>query len=228
MRVLITGHSSGLGKSLANKFISESHEVYGISRSTNPDVQEELICDFSKPHDLQKQISKFFQSLEKVDYVFLNAGILGKIEKVKNNTVDSLLNTININFISNKIIIDCLYKTEKMPKHAIIGISSGAALKPKYGWSEYCISKSCFKMLFESYAVEDDSNYFYSLAPGVIKTRMQNQIKNVNHKNIPSVKKFHDMYDTMDGPDKVAQKIYDFLPSLESFKSGDYIDIRNF
>jgi NAD(P)-dependent dehydrogenase (short-subunit alcohol dehydrogenase family) len=53
MRILITGHTSGLGKYLFGKYIKEGHQVFGASRLTGLDLTHDtkaaielgLICD---------------------------------------------------------------------------------------------------------------------------------------------------------------------------------------
>lgn len=228
MNILITGHSSGLGKSLAEKFFLESHNVYGISKSKGEHAKEELICDFSQPDLLSDKIEDFIKNLDRIDYIFLNAGKLGQIKKIEDSDVQSLMDIFSINLLPNKILIDRLLKNKKMPTKSVIAISSGAALKPKYGWFEYCVSKSALKMLIDSYAIENPELCFYSLAPGLIKTKMQKQIKQIDPIAIPSVEKFHQLYDKMDSPKSVAEKIYNFLPRFADFPSGEFIDLRNY
>ena len=53
MRILITGHTSGLGKYLFDKYIEEGHQVFGASRLTDLDLTQDtkaavelgLLCD---------------------------------------------------------------------------------------------------------------------------------------------------------------------------------------
>ena len=225
MRVLITGHSSGFGYALSKMFMEKSHEVFGISRSPSDCSSKEMICDLSKIDNLEENLTSFLVDMGHVDYVFLNAGILGEIREVDKSDIDSLNKIMNVNFVSNKILIDTLIKNNTKPA-TVIAISSGAALAPKYGWFEYCVSKAAQKMLIESYAVENNDIKFYCLAPGIVKTAMQEKIKKVDSVLYPSVKKFHDMYDKMPSPEATAYKIYKFLPQLQNFKSGEFIDMR--
>tara|TARA_R110002124_G_scaffold74180_1_gene199100 strand:- start:424 stop:1116 length:693 start_codon:yes stop_codon:yes gene_type:complete len=226
MRVLITGHSSGLGYALSKKFKEEFHEVIGISRSPSDCADSEMICDLSKHDNLEESIVSFLKNVGTIDYVFLNAGILGEICEVHNSDINSLNKIMNVNFISNKIIIDSLIKSNMLPTVAVVAISSGAAVAPKYGWFEYCVSKAAQKILIEAYAVENDDVGFYCIAPGIVKTAMQEKIKKVDSVLYPSVKKFHDIYDKMQSPTSAAYKIYKFLPQLQNFESGEFIDMR--
>jgi len=42
MKIIITGHTKGIGKSLYEKFKSEGHEVIGFSRSNGHDIEDEI------------------------------------------------------------------------------------------------------------------------------------------------------------------------------------------
>lgn len=44
MKVTITGHSSGIGQSLYNKFINENYEVIGYSKDTGCDISTDIGC----------------------------------------------------------------------------------------------------------------------------------------------------------------------------------------
>ena len=126
---------------------------------------------------------------EEIDTAILNAGILGELASTKNTSVEAFNEIFKINVLANKIIIDWLLKNNTNIK-TIIGISSGAAIKTYYGWSLYCTSKAAFKQLISTYAQEEQNVHFTSIAPGIIKTNMQEYIKKIDVKIIPSVEKF--------------------------------------
>ena len=56
---------------------------------------------------------------------------------------------------------------------------------------------------------------------------MQEYIYEIDSNKIPSVKKFKDMFSTMDTADIVANKIINNLPYFSELESGDYLDLRN-
>ena len=148
--------------------------------------------------------------------------MLGEINTTSSLSINQFNEIFNVNVLANKIIIDTLL-SNKITLKQIIGISSGAALKPYYGWSLYCSSKSAFKQLLSTYSLEYPEIIFTSLSPGIIKTDMQNYINSLDENTYPSVKKFQQMYDTMDTADMVAKKLIDNLPKL----SDGYLDLRN-
>ena len=86
---------------------------------------------------------------KKIDYVILNAGILGQIKDISKINYSEINEIFKVNVFANKEILDYLI-IKKIKTKMIIGISSGAALAPKYGWYLYCSSKAAFKFLIES------------------------------------------------------------------------------
>ena len=227
-RIFITGNTSGLGFALTDLLLSRGNKVYSLSKRLlkkrkNLRVQ---VCDLANLDKIGKALNRLLKT-KKLDYVFLNAGILGKIDLIKNIKLKEINKIFKINVFSNKQIIDYLIK-KKIKIKFIIGISSGAALFPKYGWYLYCSSKSALKYMFEAYALENPKIKFINLSPGLMKTKMQKQIYNVNEKKIPSVKKFKKLNDLnkIPHPYTMAEKIIDIIPKITKMKSGTFYDLR--
>lgn len=226
-KILITGGSSGLGKSIALKLANDKNKVFCIGRSPikNKNINS-ITCNFNNLKEIKKKL-KALLKVKKLDYVFLNAGILGDIKNIYEIKFKEVLEILKINVMANKEILDFIIQ-ENIKVRLIIGISSGAALSPKLGWYLYCYSKSAFKFLIESYALEDKKRKYINIAPGLIKTKMQSKICRIDEKKIPSVKKFKILNKNkkVPSPDEVADNLIDKIKKLKRFDSGFYIDIR--
>ena len=107
--IIITGNTSGIGLSL-NEFLKNKNNIIGISKS-NSKIQNNLQIkvNFKNLNILKKTILKT-KIPNKIDYLILNAGILGKIDKINNISANEFLDILKINFLSNKILIDILIK----------------------------------------------------------------------------------------------------------------------
>ena len=148
--IIITGNTSGIGLNL-NELLKNKNNIIGISKS-NSKIQNNLQIKVNfKNLDILKKIILKTKIPEKIDYLILNAGILGKIDKINNISTNEFLDILKINFLSNKILIDILIK-KKIKLKNVVALSSGAAKSGKDGWALYCASKAAFYQLINVYA----------------------------------------------------------------------------
>lgn len=226
--ILITGVSSGLGKSFKDEYIKDGHNVYGLSR-TKVDDCNHISVDLNNLEILEKQISSLLDRVDKLDVVILNAGMLGGIKTFDRWSYGKLLEIMNVNVWSNKCILDYLFKNNIKVKQ-VICISSGASEHTYKGWSGYSISKAAVRMMMEVYSKEVENTHFMSVAPGLVDTQMQDYLRNkVDVKEFPSSSYFIESKENgmTKSPDDVAKKIIKLTPTLLDLENGSFIDLRN-
>ena len=225
-KIFISGGSSGLGKALALN-LSNNNKIYCLSKSILKSKNVKSIkCNFKNISSIKQKLNNLINT-KKIDYVFLNAGILGKIKEINKINYNQAKEIFKINVFANKEIID-FFISKKIKINMVIALSSGAALSPKTGWFLYCSSKAAFKFMIECYASEFKRIKFLNLSPGLVKTRMQKQICKIDEKKIKSVIKFKKLnkLNLVPNPSDVAQNIIKNLTKLKRIPSGSYIDIR--
>lgn len=223
--ILITGCSSGLGLALSKLFLQKDYKVFGISRN-KPEIQNENFyfksCDLSDVSSVKKNLEDFILNIKEIDAVYLNAGSLGKIETLNNVSVEDMQKVMNVNVYANKEILDIL---KTITVNNIIATSSGASINAYIGWSSYCLSKSSLNMLINLYSKEMLNTKLLSVAPGVIKTAMTDQIRFKTDENMfPSVKTLNEA--VLSSPKEAALKMYYVYKNSNDFISGSYIDVR--
>lgn len=233
MNILITGTSSGVGYGLSLYYLRRGDVVYGISRSHN-----EKLDQFSNFHfhsqdlveydEIAGSLSGFLKGVERLDLVILNAGVVSKINDMKDTSLEEIRRVMDVNVWSNKVFIDALF--EVVPEvDQLVGISSGASVSGSRGWNAYSLSKAALNMLIELYASERPQTHFISLAPGIIDTGMQDYIYTIEEKEkFPVVQKLKSLKgtDKMPSPEKAAPGIADAISKLKRFASGSFQDVR--
>lgn len=168
--VLITGGSSGIGKSLAILCVKEGANVTIIGR--NVDKLNEAMADIEKnrlnPQQLIHGVSldvsnsslvkkKFNEIEEKMGPVYMlgncaGVAICGKLEDTEDKDVQTMLNT---NFLGTLYPIQTILKSMKSKQEGIILITaSQAALLGIYGMSVYSSTKFALRGLAESLHME--------------------------------------------------------------------------
>jgi len=214
--VIITGASSGLGKSLCKNF-SASYNVVNISR-TIALSEHNIIVDLSNLEVLKKNLE-----LNKIqpDLCILNAGTMGSIGLADQINDIDLMEALKVNVVANKIIVD--WGISNGCKN-FIGISSGAAIKNYDGWLNYCVTKSAFRSMFLQYQKDLPRANFKLISPGILSTDMNKKIKALDVTILPDMSKFHET-PAVD-PSKASDIIY--RKYREYLKCGQIeIDLRN-
>jgi benzil reductase ((S)-benzoin forming) len=236
--LILTGHTKGLGRAILENFLSiEGTEIVGISRTTlenNPSRVVEISLDLSDLDALETHLPAIFPKESFDRYVLINnAGRIGEVKPVGKLNPKEILRVMNLNLIAPMVLTDAFIKAYgKEPGSKIIcNISSGAAHKPMPGWGEYCGSKAGLAM-FSKVADEELREMgirVFSLAPGIVDTEMQSEIRLAEEKDFPALKRFLDYKSQglLSDPEMVAEKIYRLIQHPELFH-GTIQDVRDF
>ncbi len=216
----ITGTSKGLGKALAELLLSDKNNfVYGISRTNTIYHQQfqHLKLDLADL-DAVKQFQ--FSELKDATAITLinNAGIVGDIKHLGNLDAKKIISTYNINLIAPTLLINQFFNTynNKIQK-LVVNISSGAGRSPIDGWSVYCASKAGLDMLSLVFKTELEHNNIntniISLAPGIIDTSMQDEIRKSDKANFSNIERFIEYKNNGDlsNPNETAMQVYAFI-----------------
>ncbi|MEM1221569.1 MAG: SDR family NAD(P)-dependent oxidoreductase [Verrucomicrobiota bacterium] len=231
-KVFITGVSSGLGYGLAKVFLEQKFEVYGCSRRVPDDlVREGLIhvsIDLANEEEGSAALTGMLANVNHFDLVLLNAAKLGKIRDMVETPLEDLRETMEINVMANKWLLDTLFAHDRTVDQ-VVAISSGASISGSRGWNGYSLSKAALNMLIKLYAGERPKTHFISLAPGLIESEMQDYLT-----ALPADDRYAplEILKAAKGTDKMpdgatcAHKIMVALPKLRELESGSYADIR--
>ena len=113
----------------------------------------------------------------------------------------------------------------------VIGISSGAAVRGSRGWNGYALSKAAFAMLIQLYAAERSETHFCSLMPGIVQTKMQDDLCSLSaeqRRQFPAVERLIAARGTADMPlpDVAAAALLDAFEWALKEPSGALLDLR--
>ncbi len=199
----ITGTSRGLGRALAMHLLDDpAAHVIGLARTcsiTHERYQHESI-DLTNLYAVQ---NSQFQLDEQTNRATLinNAGSIHPIAPVGRLDGPALIDNLAINLISPALLMNNFIRdTEKLNiPRLIINISSGAGRKPVDAWSVYCAGKAGLDMF--SRVVHTEQPLYgtrhpvriFSIAPGVVDTAMQQQIRSVASQNFANRDRFIQM-----------------------------------
>lgn len=220
MRVYyVTGSSSGIGKALVEAMLQrEEVKVIGISRRNeikHPNF-EHISLDLSDVGKVERFHFELWPEAEQVVLVN-NAGTLGNVGPTGSKDDRVTIKAMNVNLVAPMILTNQFFRSYcTHPAEAlVINISSGAGKYPVDGWSSYCSSKAGIDMFSEVTAKEmtqrNCGNHckIYSIAPGIVDTAMQEQIRNQEEKNFSRVEEFRSYMreGQLASPESVARKL---------------------
>jgi benzil reductase ((S)-benzoin forming) len=236
---IITGASKGIGKALTEMYAKNGYFIYVIARTSIPNSEhiKSFQADLAKTKDATDMLIRIFNNIniEKLQSITLinNAGSLGEIAPIEKNSIDSIQQTFQLNSITPIAFSGAFihhFKNFKGVKN-ILNISSGAAVKPYYGWTVYCSSKAALDMATKTIASEQETEKnpakINAIYPGVVATEMQETIRNTSEENFKNVQRFIDLKNenNLYSSEFVAEKIYE-LDRKNILKNGEIIDIR--
>ena len=177
----ITGVSRGIGKALAERFLSENWEVIGTSTSGKSDINNKnltiLKLDLSISKSIEECVKEFIKLNKKMDILINNAGIWSGEEKnITALSLNNLRKVLEVNLFGTIDLTERLIKYIK-ESGKIINISSSAgSLNRIYhsDYPDYSISKTALNMYTRTLAIrlKDKNILVASIHPGWVKTDM--------------------------------------------------------
>lgn len=219
MRVYITGVSGGLGKALVQSFLSRGYNVVGIGRrnTISHPLFSFIKCDLS---DIEAVCKLRFEADLEGCILVNNAGVVGPLKRISDQSSSEIMEVMTVNTLTPMLLCN-QFLTQISPgvKAVILNISSGAANRPIPSWAAYCASKIALDRFSETLLLEELEKgrqiSVYSIAPGVVDTDMQNQIRSADPEDFSSLETFKELHRNRDlqDPTIVSEKLVNFILS---------------
>ncbi|MEL1241878.1 SDR family oxidoreductase [Flavobacterium flavipallidum] len=175
--VLITGGSSGIGKSIGEFLHQKGFVVYGTSR--NPERVENSVfplvaLDVRKPETIQNAVAKVVALTGRLDVVINNAGvgITGPLEEISTSEIK---NNFETNFFGPIEVMKAVLPQMRQQKLGlIINVTSIAAYMGLPYRSVYSASKGALELISEGLSMEVKSFgiQITNVAPGDFATNI--------------------------------------------------------
>ncbi|MDR6300355.1 SDR family oxidoreductase [Mesonia maritima] len=237
--VLITGASSGIGKSIAHYLIEKGYIVYGTSRNPREKVVNGInfvALDVTKTETIQQAVKEIAEKEGKIDFLINNAGmgITGPIEETPDDEIKRIFDTNYFGVI--KVIKAVLPIMRKNNGGFIINITSIAGYMGLPFRGIYSATKGALELTTEAFRMElkDFNIKMTNIAPGDFATNIAaGRYHSPIIKNSPYEKKYKSTLDLMDkhvdkGKDPLimAEKVYAVMqeknPTIH-YKVGEFI-----
>ncbi|EER31931.1 conserved hypothetical protein [Candida tropicalis MYA-3404] len=185
---IVTGASRGIGKAIAEILLkTPTSKVIVIARTQAPlkalekqfgsDRVGIVTGDITDPQTSKKAVELAISKFGQLNSIIANAGVLEPVGSIDSITVEEWKRLFDINLFSIVELIKQSLTHLKKTNGRVLAVSSGASTKPYSGWYAYGSSKAALNHLIMSLAAEEKDIQAISIAPGVVNTEMQVDIR---------------------------------------------------
>ena len=240
---VVTGASKGLGRALALALAGHGYPVLALARpSTELDEIGGLLssvapgsrsieCDLSNPTSIANAASLISQQTTFLAGLVHNAGAIAPVKPLDKVDASDWAHSIQVNLVGIQDLTQRIYPLLGGEHQSrITVISSGASLRPIGSWSAYCVSKAGLDMWSRCVAEEGrESNISsVSVAPGIVDTGMQTEIRSTPAEDFPSLQSFIDLHANGDlaRSEDVAAQLMPLVTTHPMEQSGQRFDVR--
>lgn len=229
--VWISGASAGIGAALAAAVPFPGARVIDLSRRGGG--VEHFRVDLSDPADWVRVEEHFTTELAGFDgdrVVFVhNAGTITPIGPAATVDAAEYTRSVLLNSAAPQVLGRAFLRATAglQCERDLVMLSSGAARSPYPGWSAYNAGKAAIEQWVRTVGAEDNGCRVVSIAPGVVDTAMQGEIRSVDEEAFPAVERFRDLHrsGTLTTPEQAAAGIWSAL--THPHPTGSTLDLRN-
>ena len=183
---VVTGAASGIGRAIAEKFISKGAKVIFSDINGDDSLVSEfgekalfIKCDISKSDEVEKMFDQVIERFGKLDIIVNSAGIggLGGIVEVTDENWNKVI-AINLSGTMFGMREAAKRMKDKKVKGSIINISSILGSVGFKGAIAYCAAKGGVVQLTRAGALDlaEDQIRVNAIAPGFIETNMTKDV----------------------------------------------------
>jgi len=239
-QAIVTGHTRGLGAALAEQLLARGIAVLGVSRSRHPSLaarfpgllaEAELdLADLTRVTAwlAGSTVSDFVRGAERALLVN-NAGTVQPIGPCELQDAGEIARAVSLN-VATPLMFASAFATATAgaSDRRIAHVSSGAARNPYAGWSIYCATKAALDHHARSVALDQSRGLrICSVAPGVVDTDMQAEIRGAGAERFPLHERFEDLKRNgqLATPEQSAAKLVGYLLG-DAFGQVPTADVR--
>jgi benzil reductase ((S)-benzoin forming) len=235
--VFVTGGSSGIGRALVETMPWPGARVLNLSRRPSSGT-EHVAVDLATPAGWQQAADCFASELARFDgelaVLVQAAGTLTPIRFAGEGDAALYRSNVLLNSAAPQILGDAFLRALHAGPAGTSGwllcIGSGASRNAYEGWSGYCAGKAATDHWVRTAGAEQarrgDRCRLLCVAPGVVATPMQAEIRATAARDFPDVEHFHELHrdGALRDPHEVARELWALRE--RGLANGAVIDLR--
>jgi NAD(P)-dependent dehydrogenase (short-subunit alcohol dehydrogenase family) len=245
--VILTGASKGMGQAMARQLLQPNVRLLCISRNTDDSLTkaaekhgtflEQWSADLSDGAGVAARLSTWLSALDssqlKNATLINNAGVIGPLAPTQDNDPLQLAYALRVGLEAPiQLCAAFLSATQHWTaQRKVLNISSGLGRRPMASSAAYCAAKAGMDHFTRCVALEEalrlQGAKVCSLAPGVIDTNMQTDLRSADPLAFPDQGNFAGLHaqGQLTSPEDAAQRVLAYLERAD-FGSQAVADVR--
>jgi NAD(P)-dependent dehydrogenase (short-subunit alcohol dehydrogenase family) len=234
VKAVLTGHSRGLGAAIAAELAAHDIPTLALARNSGAAGKglEQVELDLSDTQALATwlagdQLARFVEGAGTV-LLINNAGMLQPVGPLATQAPDHVARAIALN-VAAPLMLAAAVAALPAAERRVLHVSSGAGRNGYPGWAVYCAGKAALDNHARAAALDNAPGLrICSLAPGVIDTDMQAQIRASDVASFPLRERFEALKreGQLVAPADCARKLVRFLLGAD-FGAQPVADLRD-
>jgi benzil reductase ((S)-benzoin forming) len=245
---ILTGSSRGMGLAMAQQLLRRGSSVLAIARHRNESLTalaketgaslEQWQFDLADSHRLPERLAEWFAQQSASSYssatLINNAATIAAIGPLREAQPADLAMAMRVGLEAPMQLTAAFLAAtaDWQTPRKVLNISSGLARRAMASQAPYCAAKAGMDHFTRCVALEEgllkNGAKLCSLAPGVIATDMQGQLRSASVQDFPDVGNFIAMHDKgmLQTSEQAAEKVLAFL-ARSDFGENPVADIRD-
>jgi len=237
---IVTGASRGLGRAMALQLLQPGHTVLGLSRQAPaaPPGLEQWPCDLSHVEPVAARLAQWLAGFAPSHFatatLINNAALVTEPRPLADTDTASLVAAVRVGLEAPLVLTAVFLRAVRSwsGQGRVLHISSGLGRRGMASAAAYCAVKAALDNLARAQALEEaqraNGAKVVSLAPGVIDTDMQVQLRGAAAADFPDRDTFLQLKSggRLDSPEAASAKVLAYLarPDFGDQPVGDVRD----
>jgi benzil reductase ((S)-benzoin forming) len=234
---IVTGASRGMGRAMAEQLAAGGATVLGLSRRAPAAAFEQWPCDLADPVPVAQRLAAWLAAFESSRFVSAslinNAAMLTEPAPLADVQLAALSQAARVGLEAPLVLTAAFLRATRAwtGQRRVLHISSGLGRRGMASSGPYCAVKAGLDNLARAQALEEalqaNGAKVCSLAPGVIDTDMQLQLRGADAKSFPDREAFVQLKSggKLDSPAAAAAKVIAYLKRVD-FGANAVADVR--
>ena len=225
MKAIVTGHTKGLGEAIASDLLTRDIPVLGLARTFSeamqarcPGLLSQIEIDLADANALGNWLAgsalRHFLAGDNAILLVNNAGVVQPVGTLLDQDPLAVARAVTLNIAAPMMLSAAVVALSQGAERRILHVSSGAGRHAYPGWSVYCATKAALDQHARAVALDAVPGVrICSLAPGVIDTDMQAEIRATPPDRFPLRERFVELERAgeLSPPQQTARAVVEYM-----------------